>query len=89
MKKNNIIHNYFAKNLKFLRKQNNLSQEFLGKLIDVDYSTIGKYETGQRSPSAEKGILLSRHFNKTYDDMITKDFEKEFIDNQKNGDDNN
>lgn len=83
MTKKNTIQNYFAKNLKFFRKQNNLSQEFLGDLIGVDYSTIGKYETNQRSPSAEKGILLSRYFNKTYDEMITKDFQQEFIDNQK------
>ena len=85
MNKNSTIENHFAKNLKFFRKRNNLSQEFLGNLIGVDYSTIGKYETGQRSPSAEKGIILSRYFNKTYDEMITKDFQKELIDSQKNG----
>lgn len=79
MKKNNQIENHFAENLKFLRKKNKLSQDFLGSLIDVDYSTIGKYETGKRSPSAENGIVLSRYFNFTYDDMITKNLKNDFI----------
>lgn len=79
MKKNNQIENHFAENLKFLRKKNKLSQEFLGKLINVDYSTIGKYETGKRSPSAENGIVLSRYFNFTYDEMITNDLKNDFL----------
>lgn len=82
MKRNNQIINYFSKNLKFLRIHNKLSQESLAKLIDVDYSTIGKYETGQRSPSAENGIILSHYFNQSYDDMITKDLKKEFNSNK-------
>lgn len=79
MKKNNQIENHFAENLKFLRKENKLSQDFLGSLIDVDYSTIGKYETGKRSPSAENGIILSRYFNYTYDEMITKNLKEDFL----------
>lgn len=77
MDANKKIHNHFAKNLKHLRKINNISQEALGKVIGVDYSTIGKYETDQRSPSAENGIILSHYFGYTYDEMITKDLTTE------------
>ena len=41
-------------NLKELREKANLTQESLAKLINVDRSTIAKWETGEASPRSDK-----------------------------------
>jgi transcriptional regulator with XRE-family HTH domain len=43
----------FAARLLSLRKQKNLSQTELGKIVDVHYSHIGRYERGISRPAAD------------------------------------
>lgn len=52
----------FAERLKELRNENNLSQAKLAKELNVDCSTIAKYETCKISPSVEMLILIARYF---------------------------
>lgn len=78
------MENNFANNLKHIRVQNGLTQEQLGKILEKDYSTIGKWENGTRSPIMEDVIKLSEFFNIPLQDLIGKDL-KEFskkIDNE-------
>lgn len=56
------MENYFATNLKHLRVQKGLTQAELAKKIDKDYSTIGKWELGQRSPVMADVIKISDFF---------------------------
>lgn len=65
--------NYFPENLKFLRNQKGLRQEDLAKRMDKDYSTIGKWELGQRNPIMADIIKLSDIFNVSVQDLVEKD----------------
>lgn len=57
----------FAKRLKQLRQQKDLSQSELGELVKVHYTHIGKYERGESSPSLETLTLLADALNVTID----------------------
>ncbi len=52
----------FAKRLKELRKEQNLSQEKLAIEIKVDKSTIAKYETNKIDPSLEMMLKIAKYF---------------------------
>jgi transcriptional regulator with XRE-family HTH domain len=43
----------FAERLRILRTQRNLSQTELGKLVDLHYTHIGRYERGHSRPAAD------------------------------------
>ena len=67
-------------NLKMLREKENLTQESLAKvsnfwgayqkLINVDRSTIAKWETGEASPRSDKLPTLANVLNCTIDDLF-------------------
>ena len=52
----------FAQRLKSLRKEIGLSQEALAKKLNLDKSTIAKYETEKISPSIEMLIIFAKFF---------------------------
>lgn len=56
--------------LKELREKANLTQESLAKLINVDRSTIAKWETGGASPRSDKLPTLANVLNCTIDDLF-------------------
>ena len=57
-------------NLKMLREKANLTQESLAKLINVDRSTIAKWETGEASPRSEKLPMLAKVLDCRIDDLF-------------------
>lgn len=65
--------NYFQNNLKFLRTQNGMTQDELAQKLGKDYSTIGKWELGQRNPIMSDIIKLSDIFNVSVQTLIEKD----------------
>lgn len=68
--------NNFAFNLKHIRQEKGLTQEQLGKLMNKDYSTIGKWESGTRSPIMEDVIKLADILQIDIQDLIDKDYSK-------------
>ena len=60
----------FAEKLKQLRLQNNLTQEALGKRMNVSRSTIAGYETKNRQPSYEKLTALASLFRVPVDYLL-------------------
>lgn len=64
------MNNNFASNLKHLRIQSGMTQEDLAKKLDKDYSTIGKWELGQRSPIMVDVIKVSELFNVPLETLI-------------------
>ncbi len=64
------MENNFSNNLKHLRIQNNMTQEELGKKLGKDYSTIGKWENGSRSPIMEDVIKISQIFDVSLEKLI-------------------
>ncbi len=65
--------NYFPENLKHLRIKLGLTQADLAKKMDKDYSTIGKWELGQRNPIMADIIKLSDILNVPVQDLVEKD----------------
>lgn len=57
----------FSKRIRELRIQNKISQVDLAKRLNVTKQAISSYENGNRSPSHEIIISLSRHFNVSTD----------------------
>lgn len=64
------MNNYFPNNLKHLRKQSGMTQEELAKKVNKDYSTIGKWELGQRNPAMIDMLKLSDIFNISVQDLV-------------------
>lgn len=63
-----------SEKLKKLRKENKITQEELARIIGVERSTVGKYETGT-TPSMEILALIADHFNVTVDYLLGRDTE--------------
>ncbi len=56
-----------GKVIKELREERNLTQQQLASALNVDKSTIAKYETGDRLPNIEMSVKLALFFNVTTD----------------------
>lgn len=65
--------NYFNTNLKYLRITSGLKQEDLGKKLGKDYSTIGKWENGTRSPVMEDVLKIAEIFNVELNKLLLTD----------------
>lgn len=65
--------NNFSNNLKFLRKNNNLSQSDLAKELGIARSTISCYENSANEPDLYTLIKLSKFFNCSIDSLVFSD----------------
>ncbi|MGB3184064.1 MAG: helix-turn-helix transcriptional regulator [Cyclobacteriaceae bacterium] len=57
------MNNYFAKNLRYLRKKTSQTMEEVATVLGKKKSIIGSYENGQAEPSLQTVIRLADHFN--------------------------
>jgi len=62
--------NIFAKNLKDLRKNNELSQSEFAERLGLKFYTIGNWEQGRSEPSMDDLILISNTFNVSIDYLV-------------------
>lgn len=60
----------FAKNLKQIRKEKQLSQEELAEMLDVSRQAVSKWEQGIGYPEVEKLLLLSNKLNISLDSLM-------------------
>lgn len=60
----------FAKRIKELREENNISQKEFAKTIGVAQSTYALYETDKREPSFDVLIKIAQYFNVTTDFLL-------------------
>jgi len=66
----------FAKNVKYLRKQRNISQhELAAELNYKSYTTIQKWESGITEPTLAKAMALSDFFGYKMHELTTIDLE--------------
>lgn len=63
----------FANKLKTLRLQNEMTQEYVAKRLNVARSTIAGYETKNRQPSHEKLTALAALFQVSVDYLLDED----------------
>ena len=59
-----------SKNLLFLRKRANLSQEALAEKLDVSRQTLAKWENGESAPDIVHCDLLAELFDISLDDLL-------------------
>lgn len=64
---------YFAKNLRFLRRQAELSQSELGDKLATDYNTISRYENGKSTPKLEALTKLAQLFSVSIEALRNED----------------
>ncbi|MBP3631063.1 MAG: helix-turn-helix transcriptional regulator [Clostridia bacterium] len=62
--------NYFAYNLKALRKEKNLSQPELAKALNVSNGMISFWENAKYEPTASSIIIIAKFFNVSIDDLL-------------------
>ena len=53
----------FGKNLQFLRKMTNLTQEELAEKMNVSRQTVSKWELDECNPEIEKAMEICNLFN--------------------------
>ena len=62
--------NYFAYNLRILRKEKNLSQPELAKALNVSNGMISFWENEKYEPTASNIIKVSEFFKISIDDLL-------------------
>ena len=73
-----------ADKIKYLRKENNMTQEDLANKLNVSRQTISKWETNVAIPDADNIVAISKLFNITTDELLNYKIEtmqkkKQFI----------
>ncbi|GEO05794.1 hypothetical protein AAE02nite_34580 [Adhaeribacter aerolatus] len=63
-------------NLKFLRKKNGLTQAQLAEKLNIKRSLIGAYEEGRAEPRLSTLVNISRLFDISLDQFVTRDLSK-------------
>lgn len=56
--------------IKELRNQNNLSLRDLANILDLSYSSLGKYERGEQQPNNETLIKIANYFRVSVDYLL-------------------
>lgn len=67
--------NNFAKNLRFLRKKKNLSQDAFGDLVFCSATKISFLENGVYAPSLDLLIALAKFFEVSLDELVLGDLQ--------------
>ena len=62
-----------SKQLKLLRKNNNLTQIQFAEIFNISNGTIAMWETGKRQPDNEMLIKIANYFNVSVDFILGRD----------------
>lgn len=65
--------NYFAKNLKYLREQKDISKNKLSDMVGVNQTTIGRWEANEITPSIDNVEEVAKALNVELPDLLIKD----------------
>lgn len=60
----------FADRLKEKRKETNLTQEEMAKLLAIGQSAYAKWENGRTEPTLENVVKLAKIFDTTTDELL-------------------
>ncbi len=71
------LNSFFSKNLEYLRKSKNMTQSELATKINVDQTTIGRWEDGNREPTVGNVVNIATVFNISIPDLLDKDLSKD------------
>ena len=62
----------FGENIRKLRDRHDMTQEALGKLLNVTQSTIAYYESGKKQPTLETLIIIADYFEVSTDFLLNR-----------------
>lgn len=62
----------FSDNLKSLRKEQKVGQQYLAEKINVSVKTVSHWETGYTEPSINQLILIANFFDVTIDELVDR-----------------
>ena len=65
--------NFIKDRLKELRKENNLTQKQVAKILNKSETGYASWEQGLSEPNINDLILLSKYYNVTIDYLVGKD----------------
>ena len=69
--------NYFYKNIKYIREQRNLSLQKMAELINVNASTISRWENNNMGVTVENAFQISNALKIPIADLVCKDLRLE------------
>ena len=73
MKKSRISNNYTNMNVKYLRERKGIAQGELAEALNIDQSTLAKWEAGTRKITLEWSMKIAEYFNVFIGDFISTD----------------
>lgn len=59
-------------NIKYLREKKNFKQEDLATMMNIDRSSVAKWETGESLPRTDKLLKLASILGCTVDDLLSE-----------------
>lgn len=59
-----------SNNLRYLRKQHQLTQDQMGELLNISRQAYSNYETSSRTPDLDTLLFLSNFYKVSLDDLI-------------------
>ncbi|HBA64082.1 MAG TPA: XRE family transcriptional regulator [Lachnospiraceae bacterium] len=71
-----------ARNLRALRKNNNLSQADVGTMLNISRQAYSNYETSKRSPDLDILIRLAQIYHVTLDDLLLQNLGNRIADSK-------
>lgn len=70
------MQNKFAKRLKMIRKEKNVSQVEVGKVLNYGYTAISNYESGRNEPTLTDLCRLADYFDVSADFLLGRTDER-------------
>lgn len=59
-----------ANNLRYLRKQNRLTQKDLSEMLNISRQAYSNYETSKRTPDLDSLLYLAQFYDVNLDDLV-------------------
>ncbi len=66
--------NFTNNNVKYLREKNNIPQSKMSKDLNIDQSTLAKWENGSRQITLDWAIKIANYFDISVGDFISNDY---------------
>ncbi len=64
---------YFSKNIKFLRESKGISKSELSKRINVNQSTLTRWENGEMGATIDNALDVANYFEISMADLVGRD----------------
>lgn len=76
-KRGGIMERFFNKNLKYIRQKKNISQQELADKLNLDRSTISRWENDEMDVTVGNALQVANYFNIPIEDLTGKDMTKD------------